>query len=389
MRTIFLMLFIMFSALLPLSVSADDIYVVTSSSKLNVRSQPSRSGTVIAQLRPGQEVRCIGTNGTWKHLRLDNGRQGYASAQFLSYRRPVNLQVNNPAPQSERSSSWWASPTGMIIILIIVSFCLGQLIQFLDIEGWFGALLAALSIGSYLGGIVGLLSWWIFDNFWTPYLVIVGIWIVFWLYKIISAHFEEKPYTGCDVIDWSDYSSGGSSSSSSSSYTPPALVMTMTAIGSDSKKKRKSADGKNAQGVAFVPQAIITPNTSIISALPKKPRAKPKLKSATPTTTRTALGNSTTPPTHSWHLKAEATPLAIGAKPSNTQVKPKDTITSTASTKTVHAGRASSRFTHTAWPTSGPFLGGGSMEPTFTLFSGNIAPSSIKTALGSVDNNIK
>lgn len=223
MRTIFLLLFIMFSALLPLSVSADDIYVVTSSSKLNVRSQPSRSGTVIAQLRPGQEVRCIGTNGTWKHLRLDNGRQGYASAQFLSYRRPVNRQVNNPAPQSERSGSWWTSPTGMIIILIIVSFCLCKLLEFLDVEGWFGGLLIAISIGSYLGGMAGLLSWWIFDNFWTPYLVVVGIWIIFWLYKIISVHFEEKPYTGCDVIDWSDYSSGGSSSSSSSSYNSSSL----------------------------------------------------------------------------------------------------------------------------------------------------------------------
>ena len=207
---------------MPMSVSADGIYVVTSSKKLNVRNKPSTSGYVITQLRPGQEVICGEATGNWMEVKLNAETRGYASKDYLAYSRPY--QQNHEVQQSSSNyTGWWQMSTGKIIILILIS---GALIWFftsvIEIDGIVGLILVALAGGSYFGAIVGLLSWWIFDNFWSPYLFIMGGWFLFALIKYLINQLGDNSVNSEDASDWSYYassSSSDSSSSSSSSYT--------------------------------------------------------------------------------------------------------------------------------------------------------------------------
>jgi len=65
--------------------------VVNVSESLNVRDNPSRSGTPIASIPGGSTVQIIGRNedGTWLQVRLEDDREGWVSAQFIRIIEPV------------------------------------------------------------------------------------------------------------------------------------------------------------------------------------------------------------------------------------------------------------------------------------------------------------
>ncbi len=65
--------------------------VVNVSESVNVRDNPSRSGTPVTALPGGSTVQIIGRNedGTWLQIRLPDDREGWVSAQFIRIIEPV------------------------------------------------------------------------------------------------------------------------------------------------------------------------------------------------------------------------------------------------------------------------------------------------------------
>jgi hypothetical protein len=64
--------------------------VVNVSDAVNVRDNPSRSGKPIASLPGRSQVQIIGRNedGTWLQVKLDDGREGWVSAQLIRIIEP-------------------------------------------------------------------------------------------------------------------------------------------------------------------------------------------------------------------------------------------------------------------------------------------------------------
>jgi len=64
--------------------------VVNVAEAVNVRDNPSRSGKPVASLPGRSQVQIIGRNedGTWLQIKLDNGTEGWVSAQFIRIIEP-------------------------------------------------------------------------------------------------------------------------------------------------------------------------------------------------------------------------------------------------------------------------------------------------------------
>ena len=62
----------------------------TATDGVNVRSEGSTNGTVLATLYPGQEVNVVGSEGGWTHINftssVDGSKiDGYVSSDYLSF----------------------------------------------------------------------------------------------------------------------------------------------------------------------------------------------------------------------------------------------------------------------------------------------------------------
>jgi len=81
----------MFSCLLfsPVKASAASLSskagaVTTSSGKLNVRSKPSSSSAVVAQVNKGSYITLISRSGSWWLVEYAKGKQGYCHADYIT-----------------------------------------------------------------------------------------------------------------------------------------------------------------------------------------------------------------------------------------------------------------------------------------------------------------
>ena len=74
MIRLFLLFVLTIAAVLPQSAVADDLCRVTSSKKLNVRAAPSKNAPIIYQLKPGEIVRRVESQGAWDKVIIEGGQ---------------------------------------------------------------------------------------------------------------------------------------------------------------------------------------------------------------------------------------------------------------------------------------------------------------------------
>lgn len=212
MIRLFLLFVLTIAAVLPQSAVADDLCRVTSSNKLNVRAAPSKNAPIIYQLKPGEIVRRVESQGTWDKVIIEGGQTAYVASAYLAYEAPYRQEQSAERPANQNKSSG-LSPTWCIIILIVSSYIVMRIIDAFD-PGVAGRWIIRALGCVFFGAIAGLFGWWIFDTFFTPFIIVAGGFAVFAVIRQFAG--DDSSYSGSDAMDWSDYRSSGSSSSSSS-----------------------------------------------------------------------------------------------------------------------------------------------------------------------------
>lgn len=213
MIRLFLLFVLTIAAVLPQSAVADDLCRVTSSKKLNVRAAPSKNAPIIYQLKPGEIVRRVESQGAWDKVIIEGGQTAYVASAYLAYEAPYRQEQSAARPSNQNKSSG-LSPTWCIIILIVSSFLIMKIIDAFD-PGSVGRWIIRAFGCVFFGGIAGLFGWWIFDSFFTPFIIVAGGFAIFAV--ICQFSDDDSSYSGSDAMDWSGYRSSGSSSSYSSS----------------------------------------------------------------------------------------------------------------------------------------------------------------------------
>lgn len=151
------------------SAQQPGVYTVTSSSRLNVRATPSKSGALITKLQPGSEVSVLSVDGAWACVELANGRRGYVSSKYIEYRHSFNYEITTTATTKYVRSTDWvkemfdnkgSSPTTALVLAVILALItIGSF--FLDLDDNSGgalAIMAILLIGS-CGCVLGILDY--------------------------------------------------------------------------------------------------------------------------------------------------------------------------------------------------------------------------------------
>jgi TonB family protein len=80
--------------------SAQDVVFVTAST-LNVRREPSASADVIGQVRRGDRLTVIASNGDWTNVRLTSERTGWVSSAHVNATAPDARSRRGCPPDSE------------------------------------------------------------------------------------------------------------------------------------------------------------------------------------------------------------------------------------------------------------------------------------------------
>lgn len=106
MRHFFILLSTLFIALvMVVPVSAQKTYEVTAS-KLNVRSEAKKNGSVVGSVARGETVLVYGINGGWAEISY-KGRTAYVSSQYLKAKSSSQRETTREvyvAPQRENTS---------------------------------------------------------------------------------------------------------------------------------------------------------------------------------------------------------------------------------------------------------------------------------------------
>ncbi|MEH7461524.1 glucosaminidase domain-containing protein [Bacillus thuringiensis] len=76
---------------------------VVNASLLNVRQSPSTSASIVARLKNGESVSVIGKENGWAKVRVD-GKEGYASLQFLKLKQASSYEVVTAAGKVQKSN---------------------------------------------------------------------------------------------------------------------------------------------------------------------------------------------------------------------------------------------------------------------------------------------
>lgn len=88
------------------------VYVVTDGTKLNFRSAPGTSSSIIGQLSNGSAIRVIGENGGWYKVEAQ-GKQGWVSGAYVSFTKTAGFLIQTieediiqtPAPEKDNEIS--------------------------------------------------------------------------------------------------------------------------------------------------------------------------------------------------------------------------------------------------------------------------------------------
>lgn len=85
-------------ALVVVSAMAENNYKVTSSSRLNVRKSPSKTGHILGTFESGQKIEVLNIDKGWAKVKF-NGKTGYVSAKYITeLPKPV---VSKDEPKKE------------------------------------------------------------------------------------------------------------------------------------------------------------------------------------------------------------------------------------------------------------------------------------------------
>lgn len=87
-KSVLLVVFLILSAF---ALNAQDYYRVSTSKRLNVRSEATSQSEIIAQLEPGEEFLVYGWDGYWAMIYI-NGQYGYVYSDYIEYLRPYYVQ---------------------------------------------------------------------------------------------------------------------------------------------------------------------------------------------------------------------------------------------------------------------------------------------------------
>jgi len=80
------------------SVFAENNYMVTSSSRLNVRKSPSTSAVVLGTFNSGQEIEVISVSNGWAKVKF-NGKTGYVSEKYITPLPQKETPKTEPKPK--------------------------------------------------------------------------------------------------------------------------------------------------------------------------------------------------------------------------------------------------------------------------------------------------
>jgi uncharacterized protein YraI len=132
--------------------------VVDAQQTINVRSGPGTENAVVTTLEPGTEVRVLGRNsdGSWINIQLDDGTEGWVSAELLDIQEPesakpsiharvlaqdatptqegaptvqaaaetnttVSVESSVVAGTPYRNERWYSMTLGLIVIVIVIA----------------------------------------------------------------------------------------------------------------------------------------------------------------------------------------------------------------------------------------------------------------------------
>ena len=189
-----------------LQAFCSDYYKVTSNNKLNVRSYPSTSGQIVAQLHPGSTVEVMSINNGWAKVSLTNGRQGYVSANYIRFSHHKNSAPVAQAQTKRVSREWikamvdreanWSGWTIFWVIAAIVLATAGIIVFYNYDEYWsfYGSLILLGTFGSVFGAFACGGNFLHAHN-WLQLIVMVvvaaGILLSqYWLYASILGSFD-------------------------------------------------------------------------------------------------------------------------------------------------------------------------------------------------------
>lgn len=189
-----------------LQAFCSDYYKVTSNNKLNVRSYPSTSGQIVAQLNPGSTVEVMNINNGWAKVSLTNGRQGYVSANYIRFSHHKNSAPVAHQQVKRTSDEWikamiernadWSGWTIFWVIAALVLATAGIIVFYNYDQYWafYGSLILLGTFGCVYGAFSCGGDFLQAHNWWQVIFIIVAAAAIllsqYWLYASILGSFD-------------------------------------------------------------------------------------------------------------------------------------------------------------------------------------------------------
>lgn len=86
----------------PVTSSTSTAYVVNpNGKKVNLRTQPSKSGSVITEVSPGTEVKVVEHGSSWDKIEV-GGKTGWMMTSYLSSKKPDPAPSSKPIPDTKK-----------------------------------------------------------------------------------------------------------------------------------------------------------------------------------------------------------------------------------------------------------------------------------------------
>lgn len=189
-----------------LQAFCSDYYKVTSNNKLNIRSYPSTSSQIVAQLNPGSTVEVMNINNGWAKVSLTNGRQGYVSANYIRFSHHKNSAPVAHQQVKRTSDEWikamiernadWSGWTIFWVIAALVLATAGIIVFYNYDQYWafYGSLILLGTFGCVYGAFSCGGDFLQAHNWWQVIFIIVAAAAIllsqYWLYASILGSFD-------------------------------------------------------------------------------------------------------------------------------------------------------------------------------------------------------